>query len=179
MMPMRWWMLLLVGLCAAGNWAAAEPPPDEKAEVAARAALEPAEVARRFFYALVTKDRQAIERYILPNPSADVLWKGNVANEQLRAAAGKQIEKLTFKSLKVGDKISVGGREYVVDEQQVNENRVLLWPEGFSMPVALVRRQDGWHLKADSIIADRLRTKADEDAKKAGPKTPVNRPAGN
>src|SRR5258708_24916295 len=83
-----------------------EPDAKPTANEAADAALEPEEVLRRFYYALVTKDKPTIQRFVLPHPDAEMLWQGKPASDQLRAAVRKKVDNLRFKRLKVGDKVS-------------------------------------------------------------------------
>jgi hypothetical protein len=142
-----------------------EPPPALKAPEN-NAELEPEEVARRFFVALLTRDQPAIVRYILPEEHSDVLWQGPKVSEAARRAAQKQVDGMQFQRLKPGDTVTAAnGKQYTVDQRQVNAERVLLLPKGFRFPFALVKHPDGWKFKATTMIAARLEAENQKKAK--------------
>ncbi len=142
---------LLPNLAPADDLPLAPNPPKKQAE------LEPEEVARRFFVAVLTRDKPAIERYILPEEHSELLWKGPTVSEAARRAAHKQVDEMQFKRLQSGDTVTAAnGKEYKIDERQVNAERVLLLPEGFRFPFALVKQPDGWKVKATTMIVARL-----------------------
>ena len=141
----------------AGESTRAPNPPQNQAE------LEPEDVARQFFVAVLTRDKPAIERYILPEDHSELLWKGAPVSEAARHAAHKQVDGMKFKRLKPGDKVTAAdGKEYTIDERQVNDDRVLLLPEGFRLPFALVKQPDGWKFKATTMIAARIEATKNE-----------------
>jgi hypothetical protein len=122
-----------------------------------QAELEPEEVARRFFVAVLTRDKPAIERYILPEKHSDVLWQGPKVSEAAQRAAHKQVDAMKFRRLKPGDVVTAAnGKQYTVEDRQVNAERVLLLPDKFHFPFALVKQADGWKVKATTMIAARL-----------------------
>lgn len=139
---------------------AEKPAADEKD-------LSPEEVARRFFIAMVSKDREALERYMLPDEHGSVLWAGPRVPEQAKKQLARQIETMQFKRLAAGDVVTgADGTRFTIEPKQVNENRMLLLPDGFKLPFALVRQADGWKVKADNIIAARQsRDKEQEKSK--------------
>lgn len=142
-----------------------EPPPVQKPPED-NAELEPEEVARRFFVALLTRDKPGIERYILPEEHSDVLWQGPPISEAARRAAQKEVAAMQFQRLKPGDTVTAAnGKQYTIDQRQVNAERVLLLPKGFRFPFALVKQADGWKVKATTMIAARLEVENQKKAK--------------
>jgi hypothetical protein len=116
----------------------------------------PEDVARRFFSALLTRDEATIKRYSIPAPGSDILWRGPPLNDAMRAAVKERVAEIKFRRLKVGDKVTgPGGNEYIVDPIQVNEGRVLLLPEGFTLPFTVIHSDLGWRVKVDGLIAAR------------------------
>ena len=55
-----------------------------------------------------------------------------------------------------------GGKEYTVHPVQVNEGRMLLLPEGFTLPFTLVHSDLGWRVKVDGLIAARQAAEKEE-----------------
>ena len=78
--------LIIAANCAAGcllpSVAWADDPPPELKPPQDRAEMEPEEVARRFFVAFLTKDKAAIEHYILPEEDSELLWQGPAVPEE-------------------------------------------------------------------------------------------------
>ncbi|HEY5313888.1 MAG TPA: hypothetical protein VIK18_15270 [Pirellulales bacterium] len=133
---------------------ASEAKPDE---------LSPEDVARRFFAALLTRDEATIKQYTIPSPGSDILWRGPPPSDQTRAAVKERMAALKFRRLKVGDKVTgPGGKEYTVHPVQVNEGRMLLLPEGFTLPFTLVHSDLGWRVKVDGLIAARQAAEKEE-----------------
>jgi hypothetical protein len=165
----HWFAFALQLVLVAGLFSTAaradESPPALKPPVD-RAELEPEEVARRFFVALLTKDKPLIEQYILPEEHSEVLWQGPRVSETTRRAAHKQVEAMQFRRLKPGDVVTAAnGKKYTIEERQVNAERVLLLPTGFHFPFALVKHPDGWKVKATTMIAARLEAQNEKSAK--------------
>jgi len=161
--------LVIAAGCLVPVLARADEPAPRSRPSENQVELEPEEVARRFFAAVLTRDKAAIERYILPEEHSDVLWQGPPVSEAARRAAHKQVDGMKFKRLQPGDTVTASnGKEYKVDERQVNAERVLLLPDGFRFPFALVKQPDGWKVKATTMIVARLeasvknRSKSDE-----------------
>ena len=157
------WLLVLAG-CLLPPPARGDDPPASLKPPEDQAELEPEEVARRFFIAVMTKDKAAIERYTLPEEHREVLWKGPPISETMRRAIQKQVGAMQFRRLKPGDTVTAeNGKQYTIEERQVHEGRMLLLPKDFRLPFALVKQPDGWKVKATSMIESRLEAK--EDAK--------------
>ena len=155
--------LVVAAGCLMPVLARADDPPPALKPPQDRAELEPEEVARKFFIALLTKDKAGIERYILPEENSDVLWEGPPVPEAARQEAHKQVVNMQFKRLKPGDIVKgANGKEYTVEQRQVNEERVLLLPVGFRFPFAVIKQPDGWKVKATAMIAARLDAKKSE-----------------
>jgi hypothetical protein len=94
--------LVIVAGCLLPIVAQADEPPALKPPVD-RAELEPEEVARRFFFAVLTRDKSAIERYILPEEHCELLWKGSPVSEAARRSqANRRDEVQTPKARRHG-----------------------------------------------------------------------------
>lgn len=141
---------------------AAEQP--SKTSAAKPDELSPEDVARRFFTALLTRDERTIKHYTIPSPGSDILWRGPPLTAEMRAAVKERMAAMKFRRLKVGDKVAgPGGKEYTIDPIQLNEGRVLLLPEGFSLPFTLIHSDLGWRVKVDGLIAARQAAEKEEE----------------
>jgi hypothetical protein len=162
----RFAKFVVATVCLLPNLARSDDPPLAPSPPKKQAELEPEEVARRFFVAVLTRDKPAIERYILPEEHSELLWKGPIVSEAARRAAHKQVDGMQFKRLQPGDTVTAAnGKEYKVDERQINAERVLLLPDGFRFPFALVKQPDGWKVKATTMIVARLEASVKKGSK--------------
>jgi hypothetical protein len=125
----------------------------------------PEDVARQFLVALLVRDKATMERLILPNPDAEILLKDPQLPIKQRARARDLAERTKLKRLHAGDVIELpDGQKYTVSKELATDQRVLILPEGFRLPLVVERYENRWRVNAESLIAERK--KIAEEAKK-------------
>lgn len=163
------WVLTVLAIVAVPLLADDKPPAGEP-DPLRDANVEPEEVARQFFLAMLEHDPQEIQRWIVPHKQAALLWSDERLPPDRLKEAQKRTAGLKFYRLKAGDTITPAkGEQYVVTAQMVDESHMLVIAEGFRMPVPVERRWNGWKVNAEPFVAPRREA---AEAKQADPAEP-------
>jgi len=135
---------------------------------------QPESVLREFLAALVAKDQEKIERLIMPDPNAAILWRGEKPSDKNLRAAQSYFRSVVFQRRKAGEVISLqNGRKLTLAAVHVNKNRTVLTSPGFPTPYTLIRRRGQWRVDAAPLIeanmaAARLRHQQQEKKQTGG-----------
>ena len=132
----------------------------------------PKEVLSEFFIALLSKDEAVIRKLILPNPDAQILWKGQTTSPQDRRGFEKQLSNMTCRECKVGEIIDLpGGRKLEVTSQMVNDKSKLIFPvidgQPMEVPLPVIMVDGKWKIEAGPIIFARLLAKQLKEKEKS------------
>jgi hypothetical protein len=118
------------------------------------------EIVRDLFIAMMTKDKAAVEKLIVPNPKAAVLWQGESPPAEVLPQIVDHFKKMTCRECKVGETIQLPGNKTLkVTDQFVSENKKLVFPtmngQSLPTPLPLVKIDDQWKVDAAVLIIAR------------------------
>lgn len=124
---------------------------------------------RTFILAMFEKDEDTLTSVALPTDPEELRWllAGEELPEAARELMRKSIANVKFKSLKVGDKIRLPSRTYVLTKEDVGLDRVALQMPGDPL-FHRVRLVEGvWLVDPRPLIAARKAAEASRQRKKA------------
>ena len=127
-------------------------------------ALEPEEVVRNMFVAVLNRDPKALAECIVPNPESAILVEGEAVPLAGKAVIALRIAGMPMRRAKVGETINlpIRGRPVPLTftEDFINADRQQIIPEGSPLPVAVIRVNGVWRADAGSLIAARKAARA-------------------
>ena len=114
----------------------------------------PEGVLRKFMIAMIDRDVETIMQVGNGDGPLELLLSGAELDEESKASAKEQVEKLVAKRLEVGDTVTFpSGASIELDENDVNESRLKLVFENNPVPFDLLKFDDQWYVNVDPIIA--------------------------
>lgn len=147
--------IVLIGTCLIPSGLIQAEEPGEVAEQSAE------EVVKTLFVAILTNDKDTIEKLILPETNAQVLWQGPLPPKAAIPMIKAQFQTMTCRECQVGEILVLpDGLKLKVTDEMVNKNRKQLIPviggQPMPIPVSVVRVNDEWKVDVGPIIAARL-----------------------
>lgn len=145
-------------------------------KASAESSQSPEAVLRQFLVAMTLGDKETGKTLLRPNPANQILWQGAHPPSETAEKVRQHFQNLALRRLKIGEKVTLpGGNVLVVDDRQVNLDRVLIAAADAPVPFVLVRLDGLWKVDAKPIIA--ARTVASSARQKAGPSRETSPPS--
>lgn len=127
----------------------------------------PESVARIYMIAMSAKDGKDIQKVIVPNPNAKILWEGQSPRD------AKHLYDLDFIDLEVGAELIASNNKAVkITPDLVSDKKKILQPilagQIIPIPIVMVKIQSVWKVNASDIIGAKMRLKAKADGQVSG-----------
>ena len=106
--------------------------------------------------ALVSGDEDVLKKNSIPHKDLGILLSANRPPPEAVAQMKEMFGKLPLTQLKIGDSIKLpNGKEIIMNETHISEDRVMLNFPNNPLPFQLVRKENKWRVNPKPLISAR------------------------